>query len=306
MVHPLYDSSVSDYEENLSSEKNTDNNTIPKPSKQGCPFNTLVLCAGSTRAFGHVGAMVALEEMGYLSSIKKLVGVSSGGCILALYSIGYTPKELYQQLLDLDFSQLQKIEYKNIFWNFGVDTGDKLCDNLRMLISKKCSPQITLSEIYKMTGKSLHLGVTKVNNLSYEFLNRHTHPNLPLWLALRMTTSIPILFAPVKYLGNTYVDGACINSFPISYFESDTTLALSFVVQNDCGNKKTVEDRLMNMIDIFNNIKSRIFKSKSKVVEIYIPIPMISILNFTISTEHKQQLHDAGYATIMKHLTHTS
>jgi predicted acylesterase/phospholipase RssA len=310
MERPFRDSFVPVYEENLSSEKNTEENTIlkplklPKPPKRQFPFKTLVLCAGSTKAFAHIGALVALEEMGYLNSIKRLVGVSSGGCILAYYSVGYTPREMFEDLLKLDFASGQKIECKNLFLNLGFDKGDKFCEIVQNIIAKKCSPHITLSEIYKMTGKSLHLGVTKVNNTSYEFLNRHTHPDLPVWLALRMTTSIPILYAPVKYLGNTYVDGGCIDGFPISYFDSKTTLAFSFELKND-NEKKTAEDVLLDMMNMFRSDKSVASKLDSKVMQIYIPIPRIPVLDFTISTERKQMLHDAGYTTVMERLTHT-
>jgi NTE family protein len=278
---------------------------LPKPPKLKYPFETLILSAGSTKAAAHVGALVALEELGYLHSIKRLVGVSSGGFTLGMYSIGYTPKELYYQMMNFDFANFQKIEFNNFFLNLGADTGDTFSATLRHYIAKKCSPQITLSEIYRMTGKSLHFGVTRLNDASYQFLNRHNHPNLPLWLAIRMTTSIPLLFSPVKYLGNTYVDGGCINAFPVSYFQSKTTLAILLTSHTERKEINNVEDMLLALINVISGNTWKDSNSESKVTEISIPLPKISSLNFKMPPELKQHLHNLGYAITMNHLTHT-
>ena len=36
-----------------------------------------------------------------------------------------------------------------------------------------------------------------------------------------MTTSIPFIFCPVSYKNKLYVDGGCMDSYPISIFKND-------------------------------------------------------------------------------------
>jgi predicted acylesterase/phospholipase RssA len=49
---------------------------------------------------------------------------------------------------------------------------------------------------------------------------------MPVSLAVRMSGSIPIIFNPIRYNNNWYIDGAVINNFPIKYCNPKTTLGL--------------------------------------------------------------------------------
>lgn len=52
------------------------------------------------------------------------------------------------------------------------------------------------------------------------FSAEHT-PNVEIALVVRASVSIPKLFKPVKINGNKYVDGGCINNFPVDIFDSN-------------------------------------------------------------------------------------
>lgn len=46
-------------------------------------------------------------------------------------------------------------------------------------------------------------------------ISHHTHPEMPLFTALQMTTAVPVLFKPVKYKDDYYVDGGLLSNYPL-------------------------------------------------------------------------------------------
>ena len=52
----------------------------------------LALGGGGTRGIGHIGALMAFEELGI--KFDYIAGTSSGSVIGALYAFGKTPKEI--------------------------------------------------------------------------------------------------------------------------------------------------------------------------------------------------------------------
>ena len=51
------------------------------------------------------------------------------------------------------------------------------------------------------------------------YICHKTYPDLSLYKAIRMSISIPFYFTPVEYNGNLYVDGGCVDDFPLHKFK---------------------------------------------------------------------------------------
>jgi predicted acylesterase/phospholipase RssA len=94
------------------------------------------------------------------------------------------------------------------------------------LKNKNYHENITFIELFKITKKTLSIIVTNYNKCCEENMNYITHPNLSVALAVRMSSSIPIIFNPIKYNNNWYIDGAVLNNFPIKYCNPKTTLGI--------------------------------------------------------------------------------
>ncbi|MEI6899888.1 MAG: patatin-like phospholipase family protein, partial [Bacteroidota bacterium] len=63
----------------------------------------LVLSGGGSRGAAHIGVLRALEESQI--PVDYIAGTSIGAVIGSLYSIGYTPDELEQQLNSREFKR---------------------------------------------------------------------------------------------------------------------------------------------------------------------------------------------------------
>jgi NTE family protein len=121
-------------------------------------------------------------------------------------------------------------------------------------------------------------------------------------MAVRMSISIPIYFVPVKYKGKTFVDGGCIDNFPIQLFNHclDDVIALYLTDIKDYINDITnIEDLLLHIIEcLFEGVTCNSIKGYEKHI-IKISLKKISMVDFRIDQETKQKLYNTGYNIVM-------
>ena len=155
----------------------------------------LVLSGGGTRGFAHLGVIKALEEKGLKPDI--ISGVSAGSIAGALYADGNDPEEIYKQLAShrlLDYLDIT-IPQKGMV---GMSGFEKTLDKL---LSAK-----TFEEL------SIPLIVFAVNMNTAEYIR---FDKGDLISAVKASSSIPVIFPPVKIDDYYYLDGGIINNFPV-------------------------------------------------------------------------------------------
>ena len=92
----------------------------------------------------------------------------------------------------------------------------------------------TFEEFFKKTGKDLSLVASDVTGQDMLILNHRTAPKLPVYMAVRMSMSIPFVWREIIWQeewghyrgrnlnGHAIVDGGALSNFPISYLIDDT------------------------------------------------------------------------------------
>ena len=73
--------------------------------------------------------------------------------------------------------------------------------------------------IYNKTQKTLIVTAVCINEKQVYYISHENFPNMSVKLALRMSSCIPILFSPVLYNGKYFIDGGCMDNFPIHLFK---------------------------------------------------------------------------------------
>jgi predicted acylesterase/phospholipase RssA len=66
---------------------------------------------------------------------------------------------------------------------------------------------LTLQQMHQATGKHITFIVTNAQHGIPAYWSHDFHPNMPVWFALRCTTSVPVVFASPMYRKVPYVDG---------------------------------------------------------------------------------------------------
>ncbi len=205
-------------------------------------YDTLCLSGGSVNGICHVGALKYLQDNNFIniSKIKNFIGTSIGSMICFLLYIDYEINELVDFISDFDISKLyDDINIDNLLENSGIIDGSKMLYMLSCFLeNKNLNKNITFLELYNITKKKLSIVVTNYNKCNEEVMNYINSPDLSVILAVRMSISLPIVFSPIKYNNNYYIDGGILNNFPIKYCDNKTTLGIliSYPVNKDFTN----------------------------------------------------------------------
>lgn len=187
-------------------------------------INTLSLGGGGYYGILNIALIKHLEEMNELKNIKKIYCVSVGTLFGLLIILGYSSQECINLIInDLSLEKMVEIQPQNIFnlWDkLGINDGSYLEGAIKnCLQSKGFSPYITFKELYNETHKELHIGISYVFKKNFELINYKTYPDMPVWFALRASTSIPLIFQPLYDIkSNDYLcDGGVICNNPIKF-----------------------------------------------------------------------------------------
>jgi len=194
-------------------------------------ITNLVLSGGANKCLVFVGALKSLEELQLLPHITNYAGTSGGAIIALLLVLGYSVNNIIELYHTLDLYDLLNINSDNIlhfFDNYGLDNGDKIVNIAKIVIRKKThNENITFKELYVQTHKHLVITGTCVEKETVEYFDHINTPDMPVYLALRISISLPFIFNRVMYNNMTYVDGGLLEYMPIHYFKNiEQTLAL--------------------------------------------------------------------------------
>lgn len=277
-------------------------------------YEYIVLSGGASKGLAYIGVLKYFEEHPELiKNVNEYIGCSVGAFSAMLMIAGYTSDTLMTIFNNYNLDSLKNLKVSNFFTDYGMDNGEKLQAFIKVFIKNKFDNElITLQELYNITKKKLITVVTNVNNKKTEYISKELYPDMPVYLAVQMSMTIPIIYKPIEYNGNLYVDGGLTCNFPINYYidnelqkESiEFDKILSFVFHG-----KTDKDIIVNNFDnyIYNIIKcsfstiqninrNNAKNNKCHVVDID---PCIKTnLNFELTLDIKNKLYNTGYNSI--------
>ncbi len=155
----------------------------------------LALSGGGAKGFAHIGAMKALKEKGLKPDI--ISGVSAGAIIGVLFCDGYEPEEVIDLFYEKSFTSLAEI---------AVPKGGLMTFNgLRGFLEKHLRAK-TFEEL------KIPLVVTATDFDNNETVSFRSGPLIDVICA---SSSIPIIFQPVRINNINYVDGGVLCNFPV-------------------------------------------------------------------------------------------
>lgn len=154
----------------------------------------LALSGGAARCIAHLGVLEALAEMGIKPS--AISGVSGGAIVGAFYANGYSPKETLKIIIE---TSLLKIIRPAL--NTGLLKMDKA--------EKIYAEYFKIKEIENL-NIPLSIYACDINHGANVSISKGD-----LIKAVLASTSVPMLFKPIDYMGMQLVDGGIINNMPV-------------------------------------------------------------------------------------------
>lgn len=160
------------------------------------PVVGLVLGAGGSRGFAHVGVLKAFEEAGIEADV--IVGVSSGAVVAALHAGGMRAAELEATALSIEDNDLLDFT----LFGPGMIEGGRLQAYINDTLHNR--PIEALQKPFAVVAAERETSRMTIFNRGNT------------GLAVRASASVPKLFWPVVIRGTEYVDGGVASRVPAS------------------------------------------------------------------------------------------
>lgn len=158
----------------------------------------------------HIGAYRSILDNKDILSIAGVSGTSGGSIVAALVACGIGPDRMEEILDTVDLQDMIEFNFGALF-KMGYCDGSRALDTLYSVFGST-----TMGE----TSIPLYITASDVNKGEPVMLSSHTHPDMPIALAVRASMSIPFVFSPVHYKGMTLVDGMLFSSTPFTAFRN--------------------------------------------------------------------------------------
>jgi predicted acylesterase/phospholipase RssA len=147
-----------------------------------------------------LGVLKKLKQLNLLDNIDTIIASSKGSILAFFYALGYNFEELYN---------LFRIE-KNI-------------EDLSPIIKN-----ITFRDLFKKTKIKLIITGTCLNEKKITYFSHENFPEMKIIAALNIANS----FVPISYNNKLYIDGSCIEFFPISLFKNKLNEIIGIYIES--------------------------------------------------------------------------
>lgn len=191
-------------------------------------FRNLIFEGGGVKGIAHLGAMRVLEKRGILRDIHRVGGSSAGAINALLLALGYSIPEAEQILQSTEFGEFMDSSFgvirdvRRLARDFGWYKGDFFEGWMGDLVKAKMgSRRVTFGDIREEGQPEVYVVGTNLCTGFSEVFSAERHPGMPLVEAVRISMSIPLFFAAVRYgpREDVYVDGGVMLNYPVKLFD---------------------------------------------------------------------------------------
>lgn len=221
----------------------------------------LVLSGGGARGFAHIGTLKLLDSLQI--PVDYIAGTSMGGIAGALYSIGYSGKEIEQIALNSDWNTLFSDRPRRTAVPYLQKKDD---GKYQLQLGLRGVTPVLPSGLIQGQKASLLLanlisgaeGITDFDQLPIPYQcvavdlitgNEVMLKKGPLAKAMRATMSIPTIFSPVEWGDSLLIDGGLLNNFPADVVKA---MGADIIIGVNVGTQLSSKEELQSILSILN------------------------------------------------------
>jgi NTE family protein len=272
---------------------------------------------GGCKVPGLVGALHAIELQGYTPSHG--CGTSAGAIVAACRQVGYTPEEMRNILMDMNFNSFKDgaswgRKTYNIWKHKGIYNGDvfyrtmqDLCmaKGIQYFGDLKDNNESNLKYRYKLKVFTADITNGRLVSLPEDARLYGLNPDyIEVAWAVRTSMSIPLYFRPVKVGDAFFVDGGLLSNYPIWTWDSHSIPdwpTFGVVLEEEDsnqghaikGNLSYLEAMVQTVLKAHDRrfIRPEDFKYRT----IRVPVGDTKATDFGITAERKDRLYHNGF-----------
>lgn len=233
----------------------------------------LVLGGGGARGFAHLGVARSLKEHGIKPDI--ISGVSAGAIAGVFLAAGLDPDDIFRIMKEQDFMKITTFKMSKL----GFIHLEGLKKQIRLHV-----PYRNLEEL----PTPLVVAVCNLNKARVEYIK--TGPLADVVLA---SSSIPILFSPVRLGDHIYVDGGVLDNLPMKPLRKicEKVIAVNISPIHDADNL----DNLMQVgTRVFHISADKATIKSGKQADLYIEPPGVDHFDI-LKIKYAEELFHLAY-----------
>ena len=267
----------------------------------------VIFGGGGIRGISYCGAYKALIENNV--EAEGLAGSSIGAVFASLLSVKYSEKEIFDIMTDTGFGLFSDLNF-DIKKELALSKGQKFYDWIKQCIEQKFysnsykkgkMPPVKFNDI----DENLIIYAVDLAKMKFKEFSKKLTPDFEIALAVRASVSMPGLFVPLANNEAYLVDGDLLKSSPLWRLSCDIKNSPSRILEFRLEDN-IQKTKITNAIDYVNRIYNAIsgfatdyiidiYGKKDKFDYIKINTPDVSVVDFLIPKNKKQELYDIGY-----------
>lgn len=250
----------------------------------------LAFKGGGALGMAYVGAILELFENGMIKDVRRIVGTSAGSITGLILSLSNDPVEITHITRSLDLSSFTDNDFGVIrdtysfVSKFGWYRGKVMEEWLKKQIAYLTGNEnCTFKQLAEMKDRrEFFCYITNVSTMTSFIASADTTPDLPLWKAVRASSSIPFFFDPVVHEQNGvkeyWIDGFAGGDYPVKAFDTekytsnrlkghlfnDETLGFYLYTMSEAKIEKTGRARVRNIKDYASVVLRSMIKMMNK------------------------------------------
>ncbi len=185
-------------------------------------IKTLVLAGGAYKGLMLLGALNYLNSIKYynVEDITDIYGTSVGSLIGVIICLKLDWQDIVDYTINKPWHNTIKSPSElilNIINKKGM-LDRTFFDSVFLTLFKNSGLNInsTLGDLFTFSNICLNLFTVNLTTFKLERFNYKTHPDLNIIEAVYMSCCLPVVFQPIKYKGNYYIDGGLKNPYPLN------------------------------------------------------------------------------------------
>lgn len=240
----------------------------------------ICLSGGGARGIAHIGVLKALEEHNIFPQFVS--GASAGSIIGTLYASGKSIDEILDIVYNANIFKIFS------FSSIGLTRGFAKLTYLREILQEELQ-----SHDFEALPSKLFVCVSNINKGKWAIIKSGNIID-----AVVASSSIPLVFEPVKIRGEFYVDGGLLNNFPIEplLVECDMIIGVNVMpnaVKRDISGLRSIAERCVDLV-VWNNTETR-----ASQCDVLIDVDGVEEFGF-FDFQKAEQIIELGYQETLK------
>ena len=255
-------------------------------------FDGLVISGGAAKGPAFLGALQRLRERGDLAGVRAFSGTSIGALAAALAVAGADMRAVREQIIRQPF-QLQ-FDLFSLDRPYGIDSGNRLLAFIRTLVGTD-----TFADCRRTHGRDLVVCATDLMACRPVYFSADSHPDMEVAWAIRLSCTLPLIFAYGQQGDDAYVDGGLTDNFPVAPLldrRCRRILGLRFKQADLRGMPNDITEYVMTLLKCVAWRSAEQDAACARVCELV--VPDVLALDFELPADDLRGLFRLGYQAV--------